>query len=214
MKPRFVVGDVGGVEQERVVVRAVEGEEHTVGGFRTGVPCEDLFSVGAAKVAHESLTSDLSHGVLTLVVGWRSGDRGVTRSRDHEVTSAVSFHADVVVHTGHGRPSDGAVETSLASVAVGGDASQRSVHVLGEDRDVSACGVVGLRVVQWSVASADGDLLIGVRVEDVPHTRSAQHVVSVLEAFQTFTVGGVLDGTCGAQTASQSFRVGHVVVCR
>ena len=207
-----VVADVGGVEQERVVVRAVEGEEHTVRSLRASVPSVDLLSVGTAEVAHEGLTSDLSHGVLTLVVGWRSGDRGVTRSRDHEVAAAVSFHTDVVVHTGHGRPCDGAVEASLTSVAVGGNASQRSVHVLGEDRDVSACGVVCLRVVQWGVASADSDLLIGVRVQDVPHACSAQHVVAVLEAFQSFTVGGVLDGTCRAQTASQSFRVSHVVV--
>ena len=207
-----VVADVGGVEQERVVVRAVEGEEHTVRSLRASVPSVNLLSVGTAEVAHEGLTSDLSHGVLTLVVGWRSGDRGVTRSRDHEVAAAVSFHADVVVHTSHGRPCDGAVEASLTSVAVGGNASQRSVHVLGEDRDVSACGVVCLRVVQWGVASADSDLLIGVGVEDVPHACSAQHVVAVLEAFQSFSVGGVLDGTCRAQTASQSFRVSHVVV--
>jgi len=207
-----IVADVGGVEQERVVVRAVEGEEHTVGGFRTSVPSVDLFSVGTAEVAHERLTGDLSHGVFTLVVGGRSGDRGITRGRDHEVAAAVAFHTDVVVHTGHGRPSNGALESSLASVAVGGDASQCAVHVLGENRDVSAGGVVCLRIVQWGVASADGDLLIGVRVEDVPHACSAQHVVSVLEALQSFTVGGVLDGACGAQTASQSFRIGHVVV--
>ena len=209
-----LIGQVGGVEQEGVVVRAVEREVHCISSSSSFPTQVNFLGISSAQVAHERLTGYLSNSSVTVVVRRRCSNRSVTRSRDHEIASAVAFYADVVVHTSHGRPSNRTVESCCATVAVGGNASQRSIDVLSEDGNVRACGVVRFsrKVVQRSVASADSDLLIGVRVENVPHACSAQHVVSVFKAFQSFTVCGVLDGTSGAQTASQSFCVGHVIV--
>ena len=106
------------------------------------------------------------------------------------------------------------MEASAATIVVRGDARQHAVHVLGEDGDIRVGCVIGVHVVRWRVARAQGDLLIRVRVDHVPDTRSTENVVSVLESGQAFVVVGVGKRARSAQTASQGFGVSHIVICR
>ena len=68
-KPNTFVGDVSRVEEERVVVRAVECEVHTVSSSCTLPRHEDFFCVGTTKVTREGFSCHLGSGSCTLIIG-------------------------------------------------------------------------------------------------------------------------------------------------
>ena len=118
---------------------------------------------------------------------------GVARSRNNKLVSTCTLDTSVVVFTRARSPGDCTVESNVESIVVGGDARQVAIHILCEDGNGRVVCVVGVFTnVVWGVPCAQGDLLVGIRVDDVPNARTAQQKVSVFQACQIFVVVGIL----------------------
>ena len=139
----------------------------------------------------------------------------VARCADDKLVATAALHAGVVVLSRPRSPSDAAVESSgRTTIVVRRNDGQVAIQILSEDGNVRATCVVRCAIVDWRVTRAQGDLLVRIRVDDIPHTRIAEDIIAKLKTFQAFVVVGVCQGARSAQVASQSLRIRNVVVGR